>query len=342
MYADMARSVEALRVAQHTIQLHYVLHVFETTLFYCLSKEFTNAHVNVAFLKSWLWKHEGGVGTLCNTMPRFSKHYDMARIQRGFLHDILQGVVDSMAWQPQQACRRRVAILGSYPMHHFAHSPTMANDVDVFVQNKAIGQQLVVRYQQLMLMVLGAYTKVAHNNSSMAPTLTNSHHALSDICGAWPRAMNAFLQEATSDEDNILYLDAVEDTLNHLPQYTRSAFCFVQHTWRVTVHQHATGRPLVAPWRPLNVVCMCALPDSGFNSFRDIVADSFDLQHCLVSLRITGVGLYEYDMSQCTRTCVLQKKLLLRPTAFRGETAHDAIVLQLHRVLKYLKRGYTW
>ena len=154
--------------------------------------------------------------------------------------------------------------------------------------------------------------------------------------------MDKFLQQVTQDDDNFQYVEALEHTINHIPQRNEDASYSVRHTWKVTAHSNVTNRSLPAVLRPLNVVCIDMLSNNEEGLFSDAVAHSFDLQHCMVSLRITEDGLYKYVMSSYTRSCVAQKKLVLRQTAFRGYTVEDAIQRQLHRILKYLKRGFSW
>ena len=212
----------------------------------------------------------------------------------------------------------------------------------MFVQSKAVAQQIIGRYQKLVVMSLGAYAHVQHNVSSMPPASTTTTHMRNSIRGKWRDVMDAFQVQAMDADERLHYADALEETFGRIPEAAQHARYFVRHTWKVSALSSKTGRPVPKPWRPLNVICVAVLPDSANGELSDVVAESFDLQHCMVSLQVTQDGNFDYGMNAATYRCVQQKKLILRPTAFRGRTVDDAIRLQLVRVLKYLKRGFTW
>ena len=69
--------------------------------------------------ETWLWRHEGGVGTLLFVRLQLYYVYDAARLQRCFLRDIQAEALTCIQSHPQFAQSRQVAMLGSYPMHRF-------------------------------------------------------------------------------------------------------------------------------------------------------------------------------------------------------------------------------
>ena len=172
---------ELLSTVLNQIQQNYFLHIWNMIPVSCAAKLFLKTRLTHRDVKAWVWKHEGGVGTLCSSMLQLSKHYDVARVQRCFLRDILLEAQNCIYWQPQLSTSRQVAILGSYPMHHFSQCPDLAEDIDVFVQSKAVGEQIIGRYQKMLLMNLDYRTQVQHNTSYVPRNFTAASYSQSDI-----------------------------------------------------------------------------------------------------------------------------------------------------------------
>ena len=82
--AVLARNLRALGIARDVFQQRVWLRVFEFSSLGCCPRQIRDARADVRVLKLWLWKREGGAGTLCDNVSIVPRHYDVARIHRGF------------------------------------------------------------------------------------------------------------------------------------------------------------------------------------------------------------------------------------------------------------------
>ena len=128
---------------------------------------------------------------------------------------------------------------------------------------------------------------------------------------------------------------------SRLPDEFAPAAYVVERSWRLRPVASA-GKRLPYVLKPINVILVRVLDTYNTTDLYKVVRDGFDMEHCRVAIYVNSNLTFDYRLTEHTQRCATRRQIQLRSCAFTGVRTADAIHVQLKRILKYVRHGFTW
>ena len=264
--------------------------------------------------------------------------------QRSYLHRALAGT------------QRRCCCLGSKPLYEYKASIASIEwrpaDIDIFVLEESVLDDLCTDYAVHVCEPLGLRMVRCGRNwlcslneveakDPVSEVLIDTTIGRNQVRRIVVQALDSLLQKVSSDELSEDF-EELFTTKFHIPHSSGVRPYTVIKSVRL-IPESRSDSYVPAVLLPINIIvvrpdrCVPCECYTDLASFRDLVAAGFDLLHCCIALSVTSELTFVTMESQEGAYALARSSKLQWVNVFTG-TEYSTV----HRIQKYIRRGFRW
>ena len=247
--------------------------------------------------------------------------------------------------------QRGVVIAGSFAAHTYQCSigakPAWApNDIDIFVTQPDLLRTIQRLYTTVYVKPLGkrlrrrigigSFKNHIHTNREGDPDVQKEKDERPFDRERLPMAIEEFLLESTSMRTNQSIAEGMRSIPAHLPLMQKKQAYTVQKTLVL----RAVPRCNIS----VNVIYIQISKEDTQKQHKSLahaICSEFDMAQCAISLDVNNSLQYTTEAHvKDTKELLETKKMRLMPSAFTAP--RKPLETELHRIVKYLERSFTW